>query len=95
MQLTLARAFDLFTESRLVKKQRLNKRTVRKQVEIVLHNEKPTPAALRVVQGFGGHWKLVNETRPHVNLDAANAQWRVTLPASGKVTLGYTVDLSS
>src|SRR2546425_922365 len=52
------------------------------------------PAALRVVQGFGGHWKVTNETRPHINLDAANALWRVTLPASGKVTLRYTVDLA-
>jgi hypothetical protein len=94
VQVTLARAFDLFTESRIVKKQRLNKRTVRKQVEVVLHNEKPNAAALRVVQGFGGRWKMVSESRSHVNLDADHAQWRVTIPASGKVTLGYTADLS-
>jgi hypothetical protein len=94
VQLTLARAFDLFTEERMVKKQRLNKRTVRKQIEVVLHNEKPVAAELRVVQGFGGRWKVVQESQPHVNLNADNAQWRVHLPAGGKVTLGYTVDLS-
>ena len=92
--LTLASAVDLFTEARIVKKQRLNKYTVRKQVEVVLHNEKPIPTNLRVVQGFGGRWKVVRESHQHVNLDAGTAQWRVKLPAGGKVTLGYTVDLT-
>jgi hypothetical protein len=94
VELTLAQAFDLFTESRVVKKQRLNKRTVRKQVEVVLHNEKSVATDLRVVQGFVGRWKMVNESHPHAGLDADHAQWRVKIPASGKVTLGYTVDLS-
>jgi hypothetical protein len=94
LTLTLARAFDLFTEARLVKRQRLNKRTVRDQVEVVLHNEKPIATPLRVVQGFGGRWRVVGESHPHVKLDAGSAQWRVTLPAGGKTTLRYTVDLA-
>jgi hypothetical protein len=61
---------------------------------VTLHNEKPAAVELRVVQGFGGRWKVVRESQPHVNLNADNAQWRVRLPAGGKVTLGYTVDLS-
>jgi hypothetical protein len=94
VQLTLASAFDLFTESRIVKKQKPSKHTVRKQVEVVLHNEKPVSTDLRVVQGFGGRWKVVHESHGHVNLDASTAQWRVRLPAGGKVILGYTVDLT-
>jgi hypothetical protein len=94
VQVTLARAFDLFTEARLVKKQRVKKHTIRKQIEVVLHNEKPTAAELRVVQGFGGRWKILQESHPHVNLDANSAQWPVKLPPSGKATLGYTVDLT-
>lgn len=94
VQLTLAWAFDLFTESRVVKTQKVSKHTLRKQVEIVLHNEKPAAVELRAVQGFGGRWKMVRESHPHVNLDAGNAQWRVKLPAAGKVTLSYTVDLA-
>src|SRR5712692_3953336 len=73
VQLTLASAFDLFTESRIVKKQKLSKHTMRKQVEVILHNEKPIEADLRVVQGFGGRWKVVHESHPHVNLDANTA----------------------
>jgi hypothetical protein len=94
VQLTLARAFDLFTESRIVRKQRVNRRTVRKEVEVVVRNEKPAPAEVRVVQGFGGRWKVVREARPHVNLNADHAQWRVRVPSGGKAALAYTVDLT-
>ncbi len=94
MQFTLARAFDLFTEWRIVKKQRINKRTVRKQVELVLHNEKAAPVDLRVVQGFGGRWKIIQESHPHTKLNADHAQWVVKLPAGQKRTVRYTVDLS-
>jgi hypothetical protein len=93
VQFTLASAFDLFTEARVVKKQKLSKHTVRKQIEVVLHNEKQVATNLRVVQGFGGRWKVVHESFRHVNLDASTVQWRVKLPAAGKVTLGYTVEL--
>jgi hypothetical protein len=94
VQLTLARAFDLFTESRIVRKQRVKKRTVRKEVEVVVRNEKPAAAEVRLVQGFGGRWKMVRESQPHVNLNADHAQWRVPVPAGGKITLAYAVDLT-
>ena len=87
VQLTLAHAFDLFTESRLVTKQRVNRKTVRKQAEVVLHNEKPATIDLRVVQGFGGRWKVLRASHPHAKLNASHAQWRVRLPAGGQVTL--------
>lgn len=39
----------MFTELRLVKKQKVAKRTIRKQVEVVLHNEKTAAVDLRIV----------------------------------------------
>ncbi|MCH8274011.1 MAG: DUF4139 domain-containing protein [Armatimonadetes bacterium] len=92
--LTLANAFDLFTEARVVKKQKISKRTMRKEIEVVLHNEKAEAVDLRVVQGFSGRWKIINESHEHKNLDASNAQWTVNVPAGGEVTLKYTVDLT-
>lgn len=94
INLTLARAFDLYTESRIVKQQRINKNTVRKQVEVILHNEKAMPTDLRVLQNFGGRWSVIGESHKHVNLNAYDAQWTVNVPASGTTTLRYTVDLT-
>jgi hypothetical protein len=94
VDVTLAQAFDLYTEGRLVKSQRLNRRTTRKQVELVLHNEKPAPVDLRVVQAFSDRWQVVHETRPHRRLDANTAQWTVNVPAGARVTLRYSVDLT-
>lgn len=94
VDLTLAGAFDLFTEWRLVKTHKLNKHTIRKQVELLLHNEKAADVDLRVVQGFSGRWKMADESQKHVNLDAENAQWTVHVPAGSKTILRYAVDLS-
>lgn len=94
VNLTLAKAFDVFTEWRLVKTQKINKHTERKQVEIVLHNEKSAPVTLRIVQDFGGRWKVVAEPSKHVNLNANRAQWTQTIPAGGQVHFAYAVDFS-
>lgn len=94
VNLTLAGAFDVFTEWRLVKTQKLNKHTIRKQVELILHNEKAALVDLRVVQGFSGRWKITGESHKHVNLDANDAQWTVGVPAGSQTTLRYTVDLA-
>jgi hypothetical protein len=94
VRLTLARAFDLFTEGRVMKVTKIRRRTIRKEVEVLLHNEKTSPIDLRVVQAFAGRWKMVSASHPHVRSDASSAQWRVTLPAGGQATLRYAVDLS-
>lgn len=94
VNLTLAKAFDVFTEWRLVKSQKLNKHTERKQVELILHNEKAAPVTLRIVQDFGGHWKVIAEPSKHVNLNASRAQWTATLPAGSQVHFAYTVDFT-
>jgi len=94
VNITLSSAFDVFTEWRLVKTRKLNKHTMRKQVELILHNEKAAPVDLRVVQGFSGRWKIANESHQHVNLDSDDAQWTLPVPAGGQAPLRFTVDLS-
>lgn len=93
VSVTLARAFDLFTEARLLKRQRVDRHTVRKSVEVVVHNEKAVPAAVRAVQSFGGRWKMVAESAKHANLDANTAQWAITVPAHSTTKLTYSVNL--
>jgi hypothetical protein len=94
VRMTLARAFDLFTEARVTKVSRIRRRTLRKEVELIAHNEMARGIDLRVVQAFGGRWKIGNASQPYVRLDAGSAQWRVTVPASGEANLRYAVDLS-
>ena len=91
---TLANAFDVWTEWRLVKSQKVAKHTQRKQVEIVLHNEKAAPVSLRLVQSLGGRWKIVAEPTKHVNLDSSRVQWTAPVPAHGQVTFRVTVDFT-
>ncbi len=93
VNLTLARAFDLFTEWRTLKSQRLDKHTVRKTVEVTLHNEKPADVDIRIVQSFGGGWKMVQEPQKHETLNSALAQWKIHVPATSKPTFTYIVDL--
>ncbi|HZO89312.1 MAG TPA: DUF4139 domain-containing protein [Chthonomonadaceae bacterium] len=93
INITLARAFDVFTEWRLVKTQKINKHTYRTFIELTLHNEKAAPVAVRVIQAFGGRWNIRSESDKHIKLDAYQAQWKVAVPASGKAVLTYTVDL--
>ena len=93
VSLTLARAFDLFTEARTLKSQRLNKHTIRKTVEITLHNEKPTDVDIRIVQSFSGGWKMAQEPQKHETLNSELAQWKIHVPAASKPTFTYVVDL--
>jgi len=93
VNLTLARAFDLFTEARTLKSQRMDKHTIRKTVEITLHNEKPADVDIRIVQNFGGGWKIVQEPQKHETLNSALAQWKIHVPATSKPTFTFVVDL--
>jgi hypothetical protein len=94
VNVALSRAFDVFTEGRIVKSQRIDKRTTRREVELLLHNEKPSAIDLRVVQSFDGLWKVAEESHKHMKLHASAVQWKVTVPAGGKVPLRYTVDFT-
>jgi hypothetical protein len=93
VDLTLARAFDLFTEARTLKSQRIDKHTIRKTIEVTLHNEKPTDVEIRLVQNFGNGWKIVQEPQKHETLNSSLAQWKVHVPARSKPTFTYVVDL--
>lgn len=93
INVTLSNSFDLYLESRLVKSQRLDKKTVRKTVEFTLHNRKKTPVTVRVVQNFGSTWKIVSEPQKNTKLDAYTAQWKFPAPADSKSDVQVTVDL--
>lgn len=90
---TLANAFDLYTQERLVRSSRPNRRTARKQAEIALHNERGEAAEVRVVQGFSSGWRIMAQSAAHRRLDANTAEWRIRVPAGGRTVLRFTVEM--
>jgi hypothetical protein len=59
--------------------------------EIVLKNAKKEPVSVTVREPVGGDWKMLEESHPHEKVAADTAQWRLTIPAEGKVQLRYRV----
>lgn len=95
VDLTLANAFDLFTEWRTVKREKVAKHAIRKTVEISLHNEKSADAKIRLVQGFSCRWKIVAEPLKHANLSASELQWIVPVKAHSTLKYTFTVELAN
>ncbi len=91
--LSLSDAFDVTAEPRLVSSKRLDKKTVRKEMRVALHNARVAPVTLRVVQPFYGPRKTVSQSLPSRPLDAQTMEWKITIPAGGRTTLAYTVDM--
>jgi hypothetical protein len=94
VDLTLGSAFDLFTEWRTVKRERVTKHLISKTIEITLHNEKAVNVKLRIVQGFEGRWKIVAEPIKHSNLSAAEVQWSIPVKAHSTLNYQFSVELN-
>jgi hypothetical protein len=94
VDLTPGTAYDLFTEWRTIRSSQVAKHVVRKRVELNLHNEKSVDVKLRVVQGFEGRWKIVDEPIKHSNLSGSEAQWIVPVKAHSTLTYQFTVEMN-
>ena len=93
VDVSLSNAFDLYTTTKVLESKKLNKKTVRKTVEISAFNEKDIETKVRVVQSIYGKCKMQSESFESKKLDASNLQWTVPVPAGGKAVLKFTVDL--
>lgn len=92
VNLTLSKVFDVYSDSRTVTTKRIDKRTIRKTFETVLHNEKKAPVDIRVVQSFYGKKHLVSETEAGKQIDSDTRQWNIHVDAGGQKTLTWTAD---
>jgi len=93
VHMTLSNVFDVYSQYRVVKSKQLDKHTVRKTVEAVLHNEKPSAIDVRVVEGFDGRWTTVEESDKGTKLDSETEQWTLHLKPGEERVLSFTVDL--
>ncbi|MFI5386595.1 MAG: DUF4139 domain-containing protein, partial [Fimbriimonadales bacterium] len=92
VNLTLSKVFDVYSDSRSLPSKRIDKHTIRKSFETVLHNEKKAPVDVRVVESFYGKKKLISETDKGVQIDGATRQWTIHVEAGGQKTLTWTAD---
>lgn len=95
VRLKLGQAFDVTadktqTDFRSLKSS--SKRVVYESAyQIVLKNAKSEPADVVVREPVPGDWKMVEESHPHEKVAAGTAQWKLTVPKEGKLTLTYRI----
>ena len=94
VNMTLSKVFDVYSDSKAVKTQRIDKHTVRRTFQIVLHNEKKSAVDVRLVQAFYGNKHLVSETEKGKMIDSQTRQWTVHVDAGAQKTLTWVEDFS-
>ncbi len=61
--------------------------------EIVLKNAKKERVTVTVQEPIPGDWKIVNASHPSVKATSNTAVWKIDIPAEGKTTLMYRVQV--
>ncbi|MBB4264847.1 DUF4139 domain-containing protein [Roseospira visakhapatnamensis] len=90
--LTLGEDFDVTAERRRTAYRRLGDRLVETDHTVTLLNGKPDrDIEVRVEATLPGDWAILDESADHERVTARRVVWTVPVPASGEVTLSYTV----
>ncbi|MBU3736399.1 MAG: DUF4139 domain-containing protein [Methylobacterium sp.] len=61
--------------------------------EITLKNAKKEAVTVSVQEPIPGDWKMLKASHPHVKAASNTAVWKITVPAEGKSTLSYRVQV--
>lgn len=61
--------------------------------EIVLKNGKTEPVTVKVQEPIPGDWEMLQTSHPQRKAASNVAEWQITIPAEGKVTLDYRVQV--
>ena len=61
--------------------------------QIVLKNGKQEPVTVKVQEPIPGDWTMLQTSHPQRKADSNTAEWQITIPAEGKVTLDYRVQV--
>ena len=61
--------------------------------QITLKNAKDEPVTVKVAEPMPGDWQILSESHPHTKAAAGTAVWEVPVPAEGKTTLVYRVQV--
>lgn len=89
-RLPLGAAFDVTAAGRVTRLTRISDRQQETSHEIRLHNARPQPVTVEVIEDLSGDWIITAESAPGQRLDAGSARWTLTVPPRQGLTLTYT-----
>jgi hypothetical protein len=61
--------------------------------EITLSNAKDVPVDVLVVEPIPAEWTIQAESAPHDKSSSSTASWKISVPAGGRTTLTYSVEV--
>ncbi len=98
VRLKLGEAFDVTTDKKQTDFKKLpnpakGSALFESAYELVLKNAKKEPVTVTVQEPIPADWKVVKENHPHSRVASNTAQWKITIPAEGRTTLNYRVQV--
>lgn len=99
VRLKLGEAFDVTADKKQTDFKRLPDSTIKDSslaesaFEIVLKNAKQEAVTVTVLEPIPGDWKILKSSHPFEKAASNTARWQVTIPAEGKTTLNYRVQV--
>ncbi len=96
ISLKLGSAFDITAEKRHIDYRKLGTShapVYQSKYEITVKNAKHEDIEVRFIEKFHGQWQIRQESLEHVKVSAFQAVWIVHVPARGKKTFSYTVQI--
>ncbi|PKO43330.1 MAG: DUF4139 domain-containing protein [Betaproteobacteria bacterium HGW-Betaproteobacteria-22] len=98
VRLKLGEAFDVTadkkqTDFKTLPRPSKGNHTYESAYEIVLKNAKKEAVTVMVKEPIPAEWKILNESHPSTKATSNTALWTVTIPAEGKTTLNYRVQV--
>lgn len=94
VRLTIGESFDVTARRIQTDWRRIDDRTEESAWRVELANAGDAARTVQVVESFPGDWTVLEESRPHEQVDARTARWEVPVPARGSATLTYRVRVS-
>ena len=98
VRLKLGEAFDVIADKKQTDFKKLPNPTkgstsFESAYEIVLKNAKKEAVTVTVNEPIPADWKMLKTSHPHEKIASNTAQWRISVPAEGKTTLTYRVQV--
>jgi hypothetical protein len=98
VRLKLGEAFDVTADKKQTAFEKLpnpekGSRMFESAYEIVLKNAKKEAVTVTVQEPIPGDWKILKESHPSTKATSHTAVWKIDVPAEGKATLTYRVQV--
>ena len=98
VRLKLGEAFDVTadkkqTDFKILPRPNKQNQLYESACEYTLKNAKKEKVTITVQEPIGGEWKILNESHLHTKANSHLAVWKIDVPAEGKATLAFRVQV--